>query len=491
MKKVLAFTLVLVMLASVMIIPSFAAPAKGTFARPLGSAENSGVNEVEYLTQNQYKTLAVNEDGTTYSYRNLGENLAEGLTSSGDFINYTDTNYKADPTPYLLSDEQKTRLANIENGISLIGAKTAKRPIEAVSDGIWTTGNVSVGGKAKGACEWIQEGVYYNVAGDAYSATPDTASGKVYTSLLTYNFGETKTVNYLGIMDIGKDNNMRTCIQSADIYVSNDGENWTLHTYWDWDYHKSMNTTANGKPWQNNVFVPYRITADLLGADNTNATVDMSATNTAKSYVMMMKLDGVQAQYVRIAVNVHRSARDVTDSTAESNLYYGYQAQELSVALSTRDMLILGGDAQPTNANAGANYLGRQYSDIVDSKFSVRFVATIDSLDYAKAGFKVKIRYRHGNTAVISEGNEVEIYAAKAYKEIKQYGLDNAVAPDGEWFILFTIKDLYSVAQKDFMIDITPFTEDENGVKTYGTTYRETFVSGVHTDCEPNPTNVQ
>lgn len=480
MKKVLAFTLVLVMLASVLVMPSFAANA-GTYARPLGTAANSGVQEARYLDINEYKILAANEGGTSWSYRNLGENLTENLTSSGDYKEYTDANYKTDPSAYNLSAEAKARLANIQNGMSVIGVKAAKRPVECLNDGVWTTGNTTINGKKAGAGEWLLDGNYYNVSGNEYSTTPDAENGKVYTSLITYNFGETKTVNYLGVMDIGKDNNMRTCIQSADIYVSNDGENWTLHTYWDWEYDKYLNDDAHGKPWQNSYFVPNRLDANLLGADNTGKTVSMSDTNTAKSYVMMMKLGGVQAQYVRIAVTVHRSARHVAGTS------YDHNAQDLSVALCSRDMLLIGGDAQPVAANAGANYLGRQTTAVEDGKFSTRYVATIDSLDYAKAGFEVKIRYRTGS--VVTTGNTVTVYAQKAYKEIKQYGMENAVAADGEWFILFTLKDLSSTNQKAFMIDITPFTEDEAGVKTYGATYRETFRSGVHYSCEmaPNP----
>lgn len=461
MKKVLAFTLVLVMLASVLVMPSFAASATaGTYVPPRGTSADNDVT-CDIVNEAEYKALAEGPEGT-YSYKNLGTNLGSTLTVPAG----TNTFYSAqgDWNKNLLTDTQKTTLANINNGISAIGFKTLRRPLTTISDGYWM--DPSISSNTKGAFEVMLEGNYYDVTGNTYTSAPNANTGNIYLSLITYNFGATKTVDYLALVDgntnTSNDGNV-SYIQAADIYVSNDGKNWTLASYWDLTTPKMEGNWTTFR--DTNLFK-----TGLLGADANNKT------NTTNRYVTMLDLHGVQAQYVRLGITVPCGS-----NTNKSN-YYGANANDLNSNMNIRDILLIGGDAKETTPATltGANYLGRQTTAVESGKFSTRYVATIDSLNYAKAGFKVKIHY-FGADGALTAGNAKEIYATKAYKEIKQYGMDNAVAADGEWFILFTLQNLDVSAQASFIIEVTPFVEDAQGVKDYGDTCRETFIAGVNT----------
>ena len=126
---------------------------------------------------------------------------------------------------------ESSKLADIGNhfkyGISVIGVSCLERPVTGAADMVWASGNigetVSSGAKARGAFAWLPDGNLYNVQGEVAGENQGASEGYRYQTLLTFNFGKIANLTAIGYAT-GPNNSF----QAADVYVSDNGTDWTL-----------------------------------------------------------------------------------------------------------------------------------------------------------------------------------------------------------------------------------------------------------------------
>ncbi|NLK40019.1 MAG: hypothetical protein GX303_07270 [Clostridiales bacterium] len=154
------------------------------------------------------------------------KNLSSGLLASSP--EYSKTSFAANS----LTADQIADIAKISYGVSLIGATGLERTVAGATDGVWSSGNTGEellnGKKAQGALSFyanFADGAYitYNVKGETGK------SDSIYKALLTYNLGQKKTLEALAFMSTS----LNGFPQSGDVYVSDNGTDWTLVGSWD------------------------------------------------------------------------------------------------------------------------------------------------------------------------------------------------------------------------------------------------------------------
>ena len=233
-------------------------------------------------------------------------NIAKGLPCPDEFSQYS---YSYDS----LTEEQRTELARyLHYGLSVVGVSALERTIHGAVDGIWAAGNtgdkLQNGSKAKGAFAYIGTNKTYNYLGK--SGEDDS----IYRLIMTCNFGKLATLEALGFVG-GGGNNMP---QAADVYVSKDGENWTLIGYWD---RTAMRMNGEDMP---------TVDASELGMDATEQVY-------SSGKIILFDLKNTEAQFLRICAisNAGKGKpADVNDYTTYSNTY-----EEKS---SWRELLVYG-----------------------------------------------------------------------------------------------------------------------------------------------------
>ncbi|MBQ9429669.1 MAG: hypothetical protein IJU41_09070 [Clostridia bacterium] len=206
-----------------------------------------------------------------------------------------------------LTGAEKADLADIGYGVSAIGIQSFGRPnaLRNLVDGNWS-------GATARMCFMTFDDDRYDVDGTA------NASGK-YRALITLNFSTTHRFDACGFIS-GTQAGM---INAADIYVSDDGENWALVPSASWD--------ASGDEQLNN-----------LVSDTAQAPSD-TWTNYAKApFATLFDMNGVSGQYIRIAVIKGRggSSSPNTVNTREF-LVYGQKTGAASVA-ACKNILFIG-----------------------------------------------------------------------------------------------------------------------------------------------------
>lgn len=169
-------------------------------------------------------------------------------------------------TAKVLTDAEKADVADIGYGVSMIGvAEFGKaNAVQNLVNGHW-------GGSYM--ANIIFDGNFYTVDG-----TVD-ADAK-YRALITLNFGETYLFDAIGFFS----GNSEGCPQAADVYVSDDGVNWTLVPSACWD-------AVNGEPF-----------IDLIGTASTDCPADYYNGNTGASFAAMFDMGGVTGKYIRLGV---------------------------------------------------------------------------------------------------------------------------------------------------------------------------------------------
>lgn len=136
------------------------------------------------------------------------------------------------------------------------------------------------------------------------------------------------------------------------------------------------------------------------------------------------------------------------------SLVYGATAASIK---ASNDYLAIMNSFAPA---AGANYAGCQLSAVADSKFGVRFVATLDKLDYEAAGFKITIGDK------TAEKNVTAAYASLLGTEEGKPAVYTAKDLGGNWLIALSITGINA----ETTITVQPYTVT-GGAKTYGTAY--------------------
>ncbi|MGM9642709.1 MAG: discoidin domain-containing protein, partial [Eubacteriales bacterium] len=187
-----------------------------------------------------------------------------------------------------LSAEDKADIADIGYGVSVIGiekmfsdSKGYTTAVENLVNGHW--------GSSLMAC-FEFDGNHYNIKGEL-----DENSD--YTGLITLNFGSKHKFDAIGFSS----GSLKGFPGVAEVYVSDDGVNWTLVPTACWD-------NVNGKT--------------LVSCGETPA--DPWNGNTGK-VTCLFDMDGVSGQYVRIGIIIGRNDEEVKYNTINTReiLVYG------------------------------------------------------------------------------------------------------------------------------------------------------------------------
>ena len=151
-----------------------------------------------------------------------------------------------------LSDAQKTDIANMGYGVSVIGIShmdSSKKGTFNTATSAGTTHSIinlvnGHWGSSYMAAIFFDKDTY-NVKGEKDASSP-------YTALITLNFGAVKTFDAIGYTS----GSLQGFAQAQDVYVSDDGVNWTKITSACYDAAVtplgSLDTSATLDPWNNN-----------------------------------------------------------------------------------------------------------------------------------------------------------------------------------------------------------------------------------------------
>ncbi len=207
--------------------------------------------------------------------KNEGYRYFSGLRGDADAI----ASLAGTKTPNGLTEAEKRDLADIRYGLSIIGMSHLDLPEYSVTtenDGAMQTTsliNLLNGhfGSSYTANIYFDDKTY-NVNGEVDASSP-------YTALLTLNFGSLKTFEAIGYSS----GNLKGFPQAQDVYVSDDGVNWTLVPSACFDTE----------------LAPVSSLADKA------KTQDPWFNNTPKQEVLF-SMENVSGKYIRIAV--HRGA---------------------------------------------------------------------------------------------------------------------------------------------------------------------------------------
>ena len=217
MKRIFATLLSITLLIGMLATSAFA------WETPLGNAEGSNVSALTNSTVTPDMSKLISQELT-------------GSTTVTELA-FLIKDYKLSDNPDF-TEAQRMDIGNhFKYGISLIGTSRLGRPVTAANDGYWTIGNtgsdVVSGKKANGAFATTLDNYLYNVNGDrveipAADATTPAPEGYVYRLMLTFNFGKIANLESFGYVNTWADG----MLHDADIYVSDNGQDWTLVGYY-------------------------------------------------------------------------------------------------------------------------------------------------------------------------------------------------------------------------------------------------------------------
>ena len=318
-------------------------------------------------------------------------------------------------------------LSNIKNGVSAIGVTSNTSGFNSLTDGVWGTGySVGVANDATS---------YYNVKGEKATAEQIGTDGFAYRWLFTFNFGSIHEMSHFGYVVNYGNGCIRVMPPAADIYVSDDGVNWTLVGYYD-------------NPSQHLIGTDYNdLLAKYWGKDTTGAT----ATSTLRGTYFVLP-EGTSGQYLRLAcTTVGGSGASLPNATN-----YAGCCQTVDKTVGIREILVFGHEK-------GVDLAGAQSGVSTDNgSYKVRFIANVD--DYTKydgLGFAVKASYAAGkyaangkdygdlNCAYVYDslygesGDETVTYTAGYFdgQTVAAYGIQNIPLDSGA--VTFTVTPYY------------------------------------------------
>lgn len=130
-------------------------------------------------------------------------------------------------------------------------------------------------------------------------------------------------------------------------------------------------------------------------------------------------------------------------------------------------------------AGAGVVYRGCQESRTADGSFGVRFIATVDSLDYSAVGFTIDAVYEAGDVSTKTYGRALtSVYTGLlATASDSSTVLINAEALGGSYLMAYAILGIPdTVGTASFTV--TPWFE-KNGTRTAGTAYTVVYRASV------------
>jgi len=112
---------------------------------------------------------------------------------------------------------------------------------------------------------------------------------------------------------------------------------------------------------------------------------------------------------------------------------------------------------------------------------SIRFVTTIDSLNYQEVGFEYKVVAANGQVIMEDTNSSNKVYKRLNYldgEELLSYLPDDEFCAESEYFKAFTIQGIPS-AYFDATITVRPFWKTKDGATVYGETVEKTVNQGI------------
>ena len=256
--------------------------------------------------------------------------LTRGLKAPAPYSPYT---YQAET---LTAYDQWELGRYITYGISITGIHALKRPLSTAIDDVWTVGNaryeeskpLTNGQHAYGALEFMVGDERYNLKGETGKAD------SIYQCYMTFNFGQIAAIDSFGFICTDSYGGQ---FSTFDVFVSNDGENWTNVGYAD----QIARKVAGDEDYS-------RIDAKLLGEDITgkiftkSEDVEETKRNGATGRLYLYDLNGVEGQFLRVAATV--SQRKGGNDPQLDALDYNTYCKEYKEFASTtwREMVVYG-----------------------------------------------------------------------------------------------------------------------------------------------------
>lgn len=305
MKRILTALLSATLIISMLAVSVFA------WEKPLGSAEGSTVSELTPSTD-----VPV-----------MSKLISQGLTSSEVVTtkNPLASNYKDTEKNAALTNTERADIANqFKYGFSVVGLGNVGRPVGAAIDGYFATGSgggqVASGMTSNGAFASTLNDQIYNVKGESVAAdSEEIPAGYAYRLMFTFNFGKIANLDSFGFVNTWKPG----VPLAADIYVSDNGTDWTLVGYYD----RSAAVLTEGKE-----DYPYQDGA-ALGEDVKGNSY--AASEDGKVLLMFDLPENTSGQFLRIACS---------SGVGKSGTFteYGANLQDPSAEHAFRELMVWG-----------------------------------------------------------------------------------------------------------------------------------------------------
>jgi len=237
--------------------------------------------------------------------------ISEGLTSYGGYTK----DYWGNRTPF--TDAEKAEMADMSKyGITAYGIAATERALSVMTDGYFNNN----GSPIRGSYGFYGDDQTYNFKGETGK------EDSIYQTIITMNFGKVCNLEYLTFLS---GNNQIAA--AADLYISNDGENWTAIGYYD-VLEDLIAMVKEGT--DNNVGIwggPVYNLTDLNGEKS-------GGTGTNFNHVWIDLGEGVQAKYLRICNTT--AALIKTGTAVDGNNYAANLSNTTQVC--GREMIVYG-----------------------------------------------------------------------------------------------------------------------------------------------------
>lgn len=482
-KRILAFTLIFAMLFSMAIIPTMAETTPNVLCQPAGRTKLQQ-KAIRPMGQNSFSADLFAEYKSNIISAGLSANLHYGPNQK---VKDPETNTTvAIEDVYGFNNElakYQEKWSDITQGVSFIGATSVannetaeeKGGLSKLVDGTWSSSSVWQDTKLT-----VDMTARYDVNGQF--DTDDDATNNDdfrYIAMLTFNFGKVKEIKALSYLT----DNVNNVPSAADIYVSNDGQNWKLV-----DYYDRLEGRANLSSYENGNSAGYgSITTnsgDYLWKDGGDRSV--------KAWWIFNLTNVQQAQYVRVAYTVGNTNIDgsagaggFTDikalETEEARKEAAYTVGKGALATQwvLPEIMVHGGDVAVETVAAQCSKLDN------DGTYDARLVTKVSksivgSALPTKINFKISAVYEQGDVAT-DNTVAAKTYSTTTVCETISAG-EGTYSAEGYYLALFTIKDIPENVKVTFTI--TPEIEYANGVKVTGEAVTYT-PNGAYTPDEP------
>ncbi len=399
-KRILAFTLTLAMLLS---MASIVASAADTFSflKPLGKSANPNATELTINDMVKF-TTSTKDDFEVFKSNRL---KLSTITTVG---------------------------MTVKDGGNL---SNAFDDAWGVASGINDTYKATFTGK------------FYDAMGNESTSTVPTAAAP-YTYLITLDLGSVQTVGAFSMVcQTGN-----STIQTADIYVSENGTDWTLVHYFD-----RLAYTKTNSVGLNNFTDISSGSGGLSWADVNNNIA--TANNKRGGRLYTFDLTDVNARYVKIASTTYvlmaTQGSIVGDTPGADSVYVVNQGSQGSTStFEVGEFMLFGADevtmsaAQTTSiANGETAYDARFVAEISDTINSASLLDTA-----SKITFNVTSSYDNHAKALTFDVHNVYSTIMAAGEEVD--------APDGKVFAMFEIKGIPVATTITFKISATVVMKD-------------------------------